>query len=664
MKILIIANCQGRSIQTCLAVGRGDQVELFEAHKNADGLTRRFLNRFDAIIIQNRRYAQSDLSQLLKAHPRVINFPWLLFYGLTPDHCVLSPVAEITGKNTEKNTKNPPENQSRRIGNIPRIMAAAHTRGLTRGQTRALYNPEFIEAMGYHSDFAVNRSVLIESLSAYTPRAEALFERWFNRGVFFYTGNHPNLMVIEDILREVLKPHDMALPSVELATILPDPLEIPSLVPNLNHPAATNLLNRQDHVYKFKGRVIGLKTMVARAFRVLDERPDMQVDPLGMARFDQAYAAWTDHKPGASSNPYSGRPDHTFWSKAVARPKADDVAPGADLMPLITPQTRVATAGSCFAQHVARAMVQDGLTYHVTEPAPEGMDPDLAQQRGYGLFSARFGNIYSTRALLQLIQRAYGRFTPIETAWKVKDGYIDPLRPNIGEVFGNPEAVETARAAHLAKVREMFETLDVFVFTLGLTEGWYDRRDGTAFPVVPGAVTKAANPDHFEFQNHDYTQVRADLAAFLGELAAVNPDAKVILTVSPVPLIATYGDGDVLSATTYSKSVLRAVAGDVAAGFEAVQYFPSYEIITGGFNRGAYFEDDLRSVRPSGVAHVMGVFRQRLVVGVQLKTGEGQPEAAAQRQLEQEQAEQQRAKLADEMGREMDLICDEELLVR
>ncbi len=104
MKILVIANCQGRSIQTCLTAGRGDRVELFEAHKKFDGLTRRFLDRFDAIIIQNQRFVQSELSQLLKTHPRVINFPWLLFYGLTPDHCVLSPVAEITGKNTGKNT--------------------------------------------------------------------------------------------------------------------------------------------------------------------------------------------------------------------------------------------------------------------------------------------------------------------------------------------------------------------------------------------------------------------------------------------------------------------------------------------------------------------------------------------------------------------------------
>ena len=257
---------------------------------------------------------------------------------------------------------------------------------------------------------------------------------------------------------------------------------------------------------------------------------------------------------------------------------------------------------------------------------------------------------------MQLIRRAYGRFTPVETAWPVEDGFIDPFRPNIGETFASVEALESARQDHLSQVRRMFETLDVFVFTLGLTEGWVDRRDGAAYPVTPGAVTKQADPAHFAFQNLDYTAVKADLVAFLGALFAVNPKAQVVFTVSPVPLIATYGADDVLSATTYSKSVLRAAAGDVAALFDAVQYFPSYEIITGGFNRGAYFEDDLRGIRPEGVAHVMRVFRERLVAGAGVKAPVAPPVA--------EVSTSDHQSIADEIARQMNVVCDEELLVR
>jgi hypothetical protein len=39
--------------------------------------------------------------------------------------------------------------------------------------------------------------------------------------------------------------------------------------------------------------------------------------------------------------------------------------------------------------------------------------------------------------------------------------------------------------------------------------------------------------------------------------------------------------------------------------FSWVDYFPSYEIVTGAFNLGRYFEDDLREVNGAGVGHAM-----------------------------------------------------------
>ena len=61
-----------------------------------------------------------------------------------------------------------------------------------------------------------------------------------------------------------------------------------------------------------------------------------------------------------------------------------------------------------------------------------------------------------------------------------------------------------------------------------------------------------------------------------------------------------------LVATTYSKSVLRVAAEAVARSCDEVTYFPSYEIITGSFSRGAYFAEDGRSIL-DGVAHVMRI---------------------------------------------------------
>jgi hypothetical protein len=64
----------------------------------------------------------------------------------------------------------------------------------------------------------------------------------------------------------------------------------------------------------------------------------------------------------------------------------------------------------------------------------------------------------------------------------------------------------------------------------------------------------------------------------------------------------------ILVATMGSKSILRAVAGQIASQFNFVDYFPSYEIINSTPFRGSFFEPNQRNVNHSGVYHVMNSF--------------------------------------------------------
>lgn len=121
----------------------------------------------------------------------------------------------------------------------------------------------------------------------------------------------------------------------------------------------------------------------------------------------------------------------------------------------------------------------------------------------------------------------------------------------------------------------MFQNSSVFVFTLGLTETWRAVADGAAFPVAPGVVSDAVAPEPYEFHNFTYAEVTADLNRFLEDLRHVNLAVRVVLTVSPVPLTATYTDEHVLVATTHSKSILRAACSAAEAAFDFVYYFPS-----------------------------------------------------------------------------------------
>lgn len=360
-----------------------------------------------------------------------------------------------------------------------------------------------------------------------------------------------------------------------------------------------------------------------------------------------------------TSNPYKNFPAHAFWRRSVSATPLPEVDPVVRAAFSISPNDRVATAGSCFAQHIARRLQQKGFNYYVAEKAHPIVPAELVHQYNYGTFSARYGNIYTSRQLLQLLQRIYGEFQPQEDIWESDDdSFVDPFRPQIQPGgFTTRNEYYADRAQHFARAREAIERLDVFVFTLGLTECWRSRADGAVFPLCPGVAGGKFEPARHEFVNLDVGEVTKDLLASIDLVRARNRKAKIILTVSPVPLIATAESRHILVSTTYSKSVLRVAAEMASQARASVAYFPSYEIITGSFNRGRYFADDLRSVTEEGVDHVMRLFFKHYM-GVSEETPEISAPTAPGTAAGGKDAH------TAEMARLADLNCDEEALDR
>lgn len=310
-----------------------------------------------------------------------------------------------------------------------------------------------------------------------------------------------------------------------------------------------------------------------------------------------------------AANPYVGLPADAYWKTGVA-----------ELNPLqihglwkpkfrVDPTGPIVTAGSCFAQHIGRALSARGYPWFDAEPAPGWLSPEEAREFNYGIFSFRTGNIYTARTLLQWLRLAFGEMAEPEEWWE-KDGRIyDPLRPAIEP--GGFEDVAEARASRravLVSIRRAVEEGRLFVFTLGLTESWYNARTGLEYALCPGTLAGRFDPELHQFRNHRHGDILSDMEAVLALLRARNPALQVLLTVSPVPLTATAGGQHVLSATSYSKSVLRGVAGELAEDHAFVDYFPSYEIITHPVFRGMFYAPNQRQVVPEGVEVVMARF--------------------------------------------------------
>ena len=87
------------------------------------------------------------------------------------------------------------------------------------------------------------------------------------------------------------------------------------------------------------------------------------------------------------------------------RPIGPKRALGAEIC--IGPQDKIITAGSCFAQHISRALRARGYNWLNAEPAPPFLPKDAAQQFNYGIFSFRTGNIYTPAMLLQWLRLAF-----------------------------------------------------------------------------------------------------------------------------------------------------------------------------------------------------------------------------------------------------------------
>jgi hypothetical protein len=312
------------------------------------------------------------------------------------------------------------------------------------------------------------------------------------------------------------------------------------------------------------------------------------------------------------TNPYEKLPATKFWKTGVAQANPYILENIYTPKFIISPEDKIATAGSCFAQHITKYLKSKKFNVLDMEPAPPGLPKDSHQKFGYSTYSARYGNIYTARQLLQLIREASEKFVAVNFAWKTRnDYYIDAHRPAVEpEGLITEQEVKVHREYHLQRVKKMLKEMDIFIFTLGLTEAWMERKTKLVFPTAPGTIAGTYDASKFKFFNANYKQVWRDMKKVIKEILELRAGKsfKILLTVSPVPLTATASAQHVLVSTIHSKSILRAVASELVRISRYIDYFPSYEIINNPRFHSTAFAENLRSVRPEMVETVMNHF--------------------------------------------------------
>jgi hypothetical protein len=252
--------------------------------------------------------------------------------------------------------------------------------------------------------------------------------------------------------------------------------------------------------------------------------------------------------------------------------------------PFITKRARITAFGSCFAQHLTSYL--HGAGYNV-----------LGKHLDLDAHIIHFGEgMVNSFAIRQQFE------------WALEDKeFADNLW------FGENKEIALVDPRIKAETKEIIGTTDIFVITLGLSEIWYDKRSGEAFwRAIPGPMF---DPERHGFRVSSCEENLANLVRIRALIRSARPEAKVIFTLSPVPLMATFRPVSCLTASSVSKAILRVAIDQLMRenpDDRALFYFPSYEIVKDFFVDA--YEEDNRHPTPEVVKFIMTTFERHFCI--------------------------------------------------
>jgi len=280
--------------------------------------------------------------------------------------------------------------------------------------------------------------------------------------------------------------------------------------------------------------------------------------------------------------------------------------------PIVNPGCRVFTMGSCFATEIRKVLRTQNFQIYPDYPS---IHYDPGQAHIGSLASSDYLNHYHTFAICQEFERAVGLWKPEENDfWTIPDQwfggevcYQDPYRRFV--VAKTPQLLQKITADIDARIEIGIRSSEIFLITLGLVEVWRNIASDRFACANPGYMW-GGGVQETEFHMSTFQENYLNLQKIVEIIKTVNEDAKIVFTVSPVPVGTSFEGNDVFVANMEGKSILRAVAGQVSRTNRDVDYFPSYEICSA--IRDVYTEDG-RHVRPEIINGIVGAFTHSYV---------------------------------------------------
>jgi hypothetical protein len=279
-------------------------------------------------------------------------------------------------------------------------------------------------------------------------------------------------------------------------------------------------------------------------------------------------------------------------------------------VPHVVPKFKFSTGdkfyaiGSCFARGIENGLAARNVVVESAAPEFAKLQPVNKEVSGLG-----FLNKYNTYSILNELRWALdpSAVFPVDSIAQLnKTKWYDPHSNPTLDFVGFEETLE--RRALIQTVTSRIRGCRAVIVTLGLAEVWRDLKANVFVNRTPIPSIFKTEPDRYEFQLSSFAQNWWNLEMIHRVLTTYgHPDVRIIVTVSPVPLMNTFSTMDIVVANSWAKSLLRAVSQEWATAHSNVDYFPSYEIVQNS-DRREMWEDDLRHVKGQGVQPIMDLF--------------------------------------------------------
>lgn len=248
----------------------------------------------------------------------------------------------------------------------------------------------------------------------------------------------------------------------------------------------------------------------------------------------------------------------------------------------INQNTKITAFGSCFAANISKHLSSVGY--------------NVSKDNNAEVYISSIGEgLVNVHALLSQFKWAFDGYIPSQELWH---GYK-------AETFGYDETIRL-------KTKEIFLNTDFFIITLGLSEVWFDEVSNECFwRAIP---EDKYDPTRHKFKVCSMQESKQALQQIVDYIKKYVPDAKILFTMSPVPLAATFRPVSCLTANSVSKSVLRAALDEMIRDNEHLLnsklfYWPSYEIVKELFPNE--FTKDNRHVHEKILSMIMKLFESQ-----------------------------------------------------